>query len=127
MKRMSFVSIPHTSQRYDTVGDYQDAHGCTLFTISEMPDERYEHLVALHELVEKILVTARGVSDESIDQFDMAYEAARLPDNDSEPGDEPTAPYHREHQFATRLERMLAEELGIDWEHYDTTVLGLSK
>jgi hypothetical protein len=124
---MIFVAVPHDSQRYDTVGDYQEEGNTIFFSISRMHDDRYEQLVAIHELVEKILVTARGIPDRAIDQFDMAYEAARTPDNDDEPGNDPAAPYHKEHLFATKVERMLADELGLDWDVYDAAVLGLSK
>src|SRR6266850_70951 len=96
VRKMLFYSRPHKLQAYETVGNYQDAHGLTVFTISEMDNEKYELLVAVHELVEKILVDARGISLESIDQFDMAFEAAREPGNVDEPGHDPSAPYHRE-------------------------------
>ena len=127
MKRIFAMSIPHKGQRYDTVGDYQDVHGVTFFTISEMPDERYEQLVLVHELIEKILCTHRGISDESIDAFDLSFESARLDGNDDEPGHDPDAPYHAEHVFAEKIERLLAEELGVDWDTYDKTVVGLSQ
>jgi hypothetical protein len=125
MRRLMFISHPHKYQRYDTVGDYQDVHGVTLFTISEMENEQYEYLVAVHELVEKILVDARGICLTSIDNFDQDYEARRQDGDDSEPGDDPQAPYHAEHVFATTVERLLAGELGVDWEAYDKAVTGL--
>lgn len=125
MKKIVALCIPHTSQRYPTVGDYQNAHGITLFTISDMGDERYEYLVLLHELVEKILVEARGIPDSEIDAFDMVFESARLSGDDREPGWEPNAPYHREHVFAEKLERLLAAELCVDWDTYDKKVTSL--
>ncbi len=124
---MFFMSIPHKGQAYDTVGNYQEVHGVTFFTISEMADERYEHLVAVHELIEKILCTHRGIPDAAIDAFDLAFEHDRAEGDESEPGHDPRAPYHREHVFAEKLERLLAEELGVEWETYDRTVVGLSQ
>ena len=121
------VSVPHQSQRYETVGDYQDAHGTTLITVSEMSDARYEQLVAVHELIEQLLVTHRGIELSAIDHFDQEFEKARQIGDDREPGDQPEAPYHREHVFATNVERLLAAELGVDWDTYDKEVLGLSQ
>jgi hypothetical protein len=40
--------------------------------------------------------------------FDKAYEAKRKPDDDSEPDDDLKAPYYRQHQTATGIERLLA-------------------
>jgi len=55
----------------------------------------------------------------------MAYEDNRREDDDSEPGDSELAPYYAEHQFATAIERRLAAELGVNWDHYDKTVTAL--
>lgn len=127
MKRLLFITLPHGKQRYPTVGDYEDVHGCTMFRISDMGNWKYEVLVAVHEFIEKILVDARGIKVEDIDAFDMAFEAARQPGDDREPGHESTAPYHKEHVFAEKVERMLAAELGVDWNTYDRTVVELSQ
>jgi hypothetical protein len=125
MKSILIRSVFHAKQRYDTCGDYFEHNGQTEITISDMQNEIYEQLVAVHELIEKILVTARGISDASIDAFDMAYEDNRRDGDDSEPGDNELAPYYAEHQFATAIERRLAAELGVDWDHYDKTVTAL--
>jgi hypothetical protein len=125
MKKIMMLTVPHKHQRYATVGDYQDAHGLTFFTISEMGNPLYEQLVAVHELVEKILCDARGITNESIDQFDIAFEAKRAEGNEDEPGHDPMAPYHKEHVFAEKVERLLAAELGVDWDDYDRIVTEL--
>jgi len=64
-------------------------------------------LVAAHEMIEAYLALHAGVTQEAVDKFDGAYEAQRKPGDDSEPGDDPKAPYHREHVFATKIERRL--------------------
>jgi len=51
------------------------------------------------------------------DLFDIQFEG------DGEPGDDPKAPYHRKHQWASRLERMFAAELGVDWGKYETNTM----
>jgi hypothetical protein len=113
-------TIPHEKQRYDTCGDYwTDENGTRQFRISEMGDERYEFLVALHEMVEQELCRLRGVTESSIDDFDMSH-----PDLD-EPGLDPAAPYHIEHMTATEIEHWMAHEMGVDWEAYDAAVMAL--
>jgi len=48
----------------------------------------------------------------------MAYERNRREGDLGEPGDDPRAPYYREHQFASGMERLMAAELGVDWQQY---------
>jgi hypothetical protein len=76
----------------------------------------------MHEVIEAQLVIHAGVSPDAVDKFDMAYEAKRKRGDDGEPGDDPRAPYHQEHVFAEKIERLLATELGVDWSAYDKEV-----
>jgi hypothetical protein len=125
MKRIIVHTIPHAQQRYPTVGDWFDAHGLTVFRVSHMENELYERLVFIHEFIEQTLCMHRGIKEWNVDAFDMAYEDNRRAGDDSEPGDSALAPYHAEHCFATAIERRMADELGIDWDHYDKTVSAL--
>lgn len=120
MLNIHISTIPDTEQRYDTVGDYQSKKdGSQLVTVSDMSDPRYEFLIALHEIVESYLCKQRGITDEAIDAFDMEFEAKRADDDlTSEPGNQEDAPYHKEHVFATKIERLMADELGVSWEEY---------
>lgn len=121
-------TIPHSEQRYPTVGDYWEVreHGIyptrTEIKVSSMDDCRYEFLVAIHEMIECFLCAERGISEESITEFDMAFEEARQAGNTDEPGNSPNAPYYEEHKFATIVEKALAAELKVDWDTYDKTV-----
>jgi hypothetical protein len=125
--RIRILTKPHSHQRYDTVGDYFDLkNGESVISVSKMHDKRYEFLVALHELVEMFLCRQRRISNRSIDRFDMAFEKARAPGNEGEPGDDPKAPYYREHWFATKIERLMAKELGVDWEKYEEHIRKVS-
>ena len=119
---VTIESIAHDQQRYPTVGDYWLEDGKLVIKVSAMSDPRYSFLVALHELVEASLVRARGIPIEAVDDFDVAYEAKRKAGDESEPGDSPAAPYHREHVFATKIEKLMAKELGVDWKAYDAAV-----
>lgn len=128
MRTIRLRSIPHAAQRYDTVGDYVElGDGTVRITVSDLGDERYELLVALHELVEWMLIAHRGIPIFVIDHFDMAFEDCRKPGDESEPGDAPHCPYGREHRFATMIEKMMAAELGVDWAAYEEAVHKMSQ
>jgi len=107
--------IPHKSQRYDTCGDYEEfSKTCWNVSISRHPlGWRAEALVLIHELIEMMLCRHRGISWDSIDEFDMAH-----PELD-DPGSCKRAPYHREHVFAVRVEKMMCLLFGFDWDTYD--------
>ena len=125
--QITIRTIPHSEQRYPTCGDWQNLpNGDLLITISEMNDWKKEFLVAFHELAEVMLCKDRGIEQELVDRFDMEYEAHRSDwDRTSEPGDAAGAPYHREHFFATSVERLMAAELGVDWSEYEKVIMGL--
>lgn len=119
-------SIPHSEQRYETVGDWiVGDDGSITILVSDMGNEDYNFLVALHELCEVKLCLKRGVDPAAVDAFDIAFEAKREEGNEDEPGDDPEAPYRREHFFATNVERLMADQLGVDWKTYGDAVYAL--
>lgn len=118
MLNIEIKTLPHSEQRYSTTGDYFMDGDKLCFRVSEIGDEKYELLVAVHELIERILCQNRGIRDLQIDEFDMSSGA-------DEPGDDPNAPYHREHVFATCIERLLAHELGVEWDDYERAMAKL--
>jgi hypothetical protein len=126
MLKINVQTIPHDEHRYPTSGDYwEDEEGTLQVRISEVGDRRYEFLVAMHELIEFELCRLRGIGEPVITAFDVQFEREideRVRDPDEEPGDDPSAPYHREHVFATKLERMLADEMGVDWDEYEDSL-----
>jgi len=120
-------TIKHTDQDYKTVGNYGvDEDGTQWIKVSDMGNEDYNFLVALHELIEQKLAHKRGISGESITTFDTTFEEARekYPNifGDTEPGSHPKAPYHQEHEYAMRIEASMAQELGVDWQEYNKAV-----
>ena len=133
---IDFRVIAHKRQRYETCGDYFTEGGTTHFRVSRMKDRRYCLLVFAHELIEYLLCRAAGVRMREIDRFDIAYEKARAAERDGdeslvapcgcrhreEPGDDPHAPYHKQHQVATTCEKLIAEALEMDWEAYGRAV-----
>ena len=119
--KISIKTIPHELQRYDTCGDWvwTDA-GDLEITVSSTNNWKYEALVAVHELIEVLLCHDRGISQQVVDDFDMSYERDREEFGyEDEPGNEKDAPYHKEHKVATKVEKILAKELKVNWKEYD--------
>jgi hypothetical protein len=124
--KIQLRTIPHSEQRYETVGDWENLpDGSLRISVSDMGNDDYAFLVAIHELVEVWLCNKRGITDEAVSAFDIEYEKNRPEGDESEPGDHPDAPYRKEHFFATNIERMIALELGVDWGKYDKAVMSL--
>jgi hypothetical protein len=119
-------SIPHETQRYTTVGDwFYDPDGTLHIKVSSLSDPRREFLVGIHEAIECELCRQEGVTQEVVDKFDMEYEKNRAENNEDEPGDDPSAPYHVQHCTATGIERILAAALGVDWKPYEQELTDL--
>ena len=109
---ISIETIKHEKQRYDTAGDYlQYNKYLWCFYISKMDNIDYEFLVLIHELIEWRLTQKRGIKEEDITKFDIES-------GSDDPGALKNAPYHKEHMFATRIEKLLAKELGVDLDKY---------
>ena len=125
--RILIESIPHDAQRYETCGDWTfDADGTLHVKVSHTSDD-FDFLVGMHEAIEAYLCLKRGITDEDVTAFDVAFEAQRAPNDTREPGDDREAPYRREHRFASSIERRIAVELGIDWLEYDKRITALAK
>ncbi|MDD5152596.1 MAG: hypothetical protein PHS95_01180 [Candidatus Pacebacteria bacterium] len=105
--------IPHKEQRYNTVGDWVFEGDEIKIMVSDTGDPRMNALVGVHELVEVLLCKDRGISQSDVDKFDMGHPEL------SDPGSHPDAPYKKEHEFATKVEKMLCDEFGIKWEEYE--------
>ena len=138
-------TIAHPSQRYDTCGDWTvSPEGNWHIRVSQLYNWRLEVLVAIHELVEMALCRDKGVTAKAVDDFDLAYQqdlqhlaecdapdceqnhvAMKLATQAEEPGDCPDAPYYRQHQIATGIERILAAEMGVDWSAYSEQIVNL--
>lgn len=124
--KIQLRTIPHSEQPYPTVGNWANMpDGSLQIDVSDMGNDDYAFLVAIHELVEVWLCNKRGITDEAVSSFDIEYEKNRPEGDESEPGDHPDAPYRKEHFFATNIERMIALELGVDWKLYSDKVMSL--
>ncbi len=109
MPRIIIETIPAEKQRYDTLGDWRyNENGDLIITVSDYSVlEPSGFLIALHELVEVALCRRRGVSQDAVDNFDMAFAG------EGEPGDDPGSPYRREHRFSMMIEHLVAHEMGV--------------
>ena len=118
--------IPHSKQRYETVGDYEFKNNQWDITVSSMDNPDYVFLVMIHELIELYLTQKKDILEEDISKFDIEFEKLReeYPKliGSMECGDMTSAPYFEEHQFATKIEKLVAEGLGVDWNEYDKIV-----
>lgn len=96
--------------------------------VSQLPDWRLAALVAVHELIEVLLCKQAGITVDQVDAFDIEFEKARaagtIP-NYCEPGDDPAAPYQKQHAIATGVERIVAAELGVKWQEYEKALEAL--
>ena len=107
--------------RYATIGDWQFApNGDLTIRVKRLGDERYEQLVAVHELIEALLCRVNRVDELEVDDFDMQF------DGEGEPGDDPDCPYQTEHFAATTVERILSAEMGVAWSEYAAALYGSS-
>ena len=105
--------VPHMSQRYNTIGDWQWFGETLSIKVSEMGNWKYECLVGLHEAIETILCRDAGVSEEDVDKFDLSHPELH------EPGNSLEAPYHKQHLVAIAIEEILAKHLKVDLEAYE--------
>jgi hypothetical protein len=105
--------IPHEEQRYDTVGDWQWQGDGLVVTVSDLGDHRFNLLVAAHEATEALLSRRDGVTEQEVDAWDLAHPDAE------EPGEVDGCPYFNQHAEASRVERVLADVMRVDWAEYE--------
>lgn len=112
--------VPKSEMRPEVDGCdwYWDDQSNLQVRVAPMSDWRYETLLAIHEAVEAIMCKHNGVTQQQVDAFDIEYDKTHPVDLYA--GDDPAAPYKREHCLATAIERILCAELDVDWLTYDT-------
>ena len=107
-------AIAHNEQRYKTPGDYFKKSGKWQIRVSRMSKPQYEFFCSMHEAIELFLTQLRGIGEAKIKAFDLANI------NHPDPGRLKNAPYHREHMFSMKIEKLLCKECGIQWKDYDS-------
>lgn len=115
--------IPHTEQRYETLGDYWDSEdGSEQYRCSDLKNWRYNFLVLLHEFIESHLNRNQGISEPDVKAFDEMFEEEvkkGLQPADAEPGFDPRAPYRDNHALADLIEMMVAYKMGVNIDDYN--------
>lgn len=111
-KEINIKFIPNKQHRYDTSGDYWlDKNGVWQFRISEELGFIGCMLVLFHELAEWFLTQLAGIKEEDITKFDTKTVFKIDPKNGDDPGNSLHAPYHWQHLFGNRLERIIAQQV----------------
>jgi hypothetical protein len=93
--------------------DYRTLGDTIYLKITDMGNDNYTKALMFHGLWEKLRNDDLGISDDSVDAFDIAN-----PELD-EPGDSLEAPYHRPHVEAGLFERLVIQITGEDYTVYD--------
>lgn len=120
IKKIIIEVIPHEKQLYETVGNfYFDVEGNLRVYVSDLGDNRFSLLVAVHELIEVLQTEHEGIMEPDIAKFDIDFEKKRQKGNLDEPGDDPAAPYKKQHCIATAVERLMCAMLDCDWKSYE--------
>lgn len=104
------ITIQTGNPRFDQIGDWPNWDN---IIVSDLPDEKYMFLIALHEFVEAQLCKFEGITPEQVDSFDANWQG------DGEPGDDPNCPYQKQHNCATLVEMLVCHELGLNWAQYN--------
>lgn len=105
--------VPLKNMRYPSGDDYfRVSNGMLHFRITDRPDKRHEWLDLQHAQVEQFLCELRGITIESVDEWDYAH----LDTDD--PGSLEGCPYGKEHVFANMICRQLAKEIEVDFDKY---------
>src|ERR1035437_10343150 len=113
MKEINIRFIDIKDQRYSTCGDYWETDTSYEYRITDQGDNRKNMLILLHEMIEYTLCMDKGITEQSISAFDIMWEGEEYHATD-EPGYDLRAPYRHQHIFAENIERLMAQELGVD-------------
>jgi hypothetical protein len=111
--------IPHSEQRYPTVGDWWWEDDTLQIRVSHLGDWKMEMCAAYHEQFEALECRVKGITQEQVDAFDKGWQPH---DGLDEPGDDVASPYFWQHQHATIAERQLAHCLGVSWANYEQAI-----
>jgi len=116
-------TIPQEFQVFRDVGNYQLANkDLIVIFVSEMENPDYEFLVTLHEFIESYLLKRRGIDLKEIDKWENKFEQEKKEGKRPKKavaGEQKDCPYKKEHAFATKIEKMVAKYLKVNWGQYD--------
>ena len=105
--------------RYATVGDYYKTKKGWVIESVDLKNPDYNFLTHLHEFIELYMTQRHGISEPEIKKFDEWFEEQKAKGNFKRitgPGNHPKAPYHHEHVLASKIERLIAKELKVNYQ-----------
>lgn len=106
---------PYKKMRYATVGDWYDKHGKQRIDVAITKSPITDFAISIHEQIERFFCELHSVSQKAVDDFDMNYVGFYSDD----PGLDKKAPYHKQHLFATDIEREIVLKAGLSWEEHN--------
>ena len=109
MIKISIKTVKPGTLPWNRVGDWTWKGERLEISVNDCSDERFEWLLAIHEITEAFLCKVRGISEASIDQFDIEHEGKWVP----------SGPGYPEHLIATGIEQILAGSSGVIWDKYE--------
>ena len=118
--RISSISIsfiPHSSQRYDTCGDWILRNEKIILRISKEMGFVSGLAVAVHELVEVVLCMFAGITQHQVDGWDLAHL-----EDPGEPGEIKGCPYFKQHAAATIVERAVCLAFLMSWRTHNRNI-----
>ena len=107
------------------VGDYwEEDEGATLqVRATDLGDWQKSMAIIQHELLEYLLCRNRGIEEPDILAFDRLFEKEqRVTHGTNEAGDDPRAPYRREHEVSNIVENIYLYEMGITQKEYNDAI-----
>ena len=97
--------------RYASVGDWIIKDEELVIYVADTGNWKYNMAVAIHEQVEALACHAQGITTKQVDDFDLPWEEH---DGLYEPGEDPHAPYHKQHMSSMAIEEILYEPHMLD-------------
>jgi hypothetical protein len=114
--RIFIETVESENIRNKDVGDwYESDNGIKIIKVLGGIPEDYSFLIALHEMLEQKYCEKAGIKEEDVTKFDAIYNTGF---GSMEAGDSPKAPYHKQHQMATVIEKLVCNALRINWNTY---------
>jgi hypothetical protein len=110
---------------YPDIGDYQcnADNSPAIVGAADTGNDVSNAAILVHEIIESLLCWRHGIKEEAVSAFDRAWFKRDKKDWIRQvcdgPGDDPDAPYHKEHLAATEIERRFIEMCGMSWEEHE--------
>lgn len=120
---ITVTEVEASGMPYPTVGNWTfDKDGNLQITVLKGLTPTFSLGVALHEIVEAHLCKSMGITEESVNEFDIAFEGRGCDNIFKEPGDDPDSPYYQQHKSALIMEHAYMQVMCVPWQWYDDAV-----